>query len=534
MPFPVTCSCGQRFLAQDWLAGKQADCPSCGTQLLIQRPQQPVRRAAAPAPSPTSGGIAVTCVCGRSYQAGPQLAGRTVRCTACGHVLQVPGGQQAWNAPSWVPASTPTYNYGLPSQPLPTQPTNLGPYAPPRKAEPDSNFNVKIVLAIAIAVSLLAIVLGVVFTVLRSGETPVATNDASSTSSSSSSDTTVAEADNTAPMNANDGATVSATESETQAGQSDQSSATSSQSATPSYNPTPPGTSASTSPYASRANAPYGPAGANPNTNEVVNADPSGAQPTALGNVNSQGAVGSTEGSNTATVARSVSLPESLLRWEKQPTRVRAGLRRVQETGMPQMQYSWMCELLPHLGHQQLYDGFDFSLPWSDDANLQLTGEVVPQFLKPGDTRERFEGYPFRNMALSHFAGMSGVEDRRNVVAAQLPRTDPRAGVFGYDDVAEMRDITDGAGNTIMLVESGQLAAPWALGGGGTIRGAREPYFDKISGFGSSGGALVVMADGSVRHVSANVSPSVFRALSTIHGGETVDLGTATRTAELK
>ena len=78
-----------------------------------------------------------------------------------------------------------------------------------------------------------------------------------------------------------------------------------------------------------------------------------------------------------------------------------------------------------------------------------------------------------------------------------------------------------------MMIGSGELASPWIQGGGATIRGAREPHFAKLSGFGSRGsnstGALAVFADGSVRHISANVDPSVFRAACTIHGAETVD-----------
>jgi len=33
----------------------------------------------------------------------------------------------------------------------------------------------------------------------------------------------------------------------------------------------------------------------------------------------------------------------------------------------------------------------------------------------------------------------------------------------------------------------------------------------------------VLMADGSTRHLSAEIDPSVFRALVTIHGAESVD-----------
>jgi hypothetical protein len=153
---------------------------------------------------------------------------------------------------------------------------------------------------------------------------------------------------------------------------------------------------------------------------------------------------------------------------------------------------------------------------------------VIPEFLNPSDPREHWHGHPpMDGLGLSHFAGMSGIEDGRSVVAAALPREDPRAGIFGYDRIAKPNEITDGQSNTIMIVGSGRLAGPWIQGGGATIRGAREPYFDKLTGLGSRGlpepGTIVMFADGSTHVISPNIDPAVFRALCTIHGGESVD-----------
>jgi hypothetical protein len=189
--------------------------------------------------------------------------------------------------------------------------------------------------------------------------------------------------------------------------------------------------------------------------------------------------------------------------------------------------HSWQTKLLPYLGHDELYRKFKFEKSWSDPPNLQAAKTIVPQFLNPSDDRQKWKGYPYDGIALTHFVGMSGVEDKRNVVAATLPRSDNRAGVFGYDRIAAPEEITDGLSQTIMLIGSGELASPWAQGGGATIRGAREPYFDPLTGFGSKGlsqpGALAVFADGSVREISASVNPHVFRSMCTIHGADSVD-----------
>jgi hypothetical protein len=194
----------------------------------------------------------------------------------------------------------------------------------------------------------------------------------------------------------------------------------------------------------------------------------------------------------------------------------------------PTAHFSWLTSLLPFLGHQKLYDQFDFERSLTEKRNVVVGAALIPEFLNPLDDYQRWRGYPFDGLALTHFVGISGVEDARNVVAAKLPRTDPRAGIFGYDEVARSEDITDGQSQTAMVAGAGNLANPWIFGGGATIRGTRDPVFDKTTGLGTKGltggGSIVVMADGSVRHVSGKVDPKIFKAMCTIRGGETVDV----------
>jgi len=214
--------------------------------------------------------------------------------------------------------------------------------------------------------------------------------------------------------------------------------------------------------------------------------------------------------------------------WPNAKPEALRGVRRVGD-GPVRTGYSWMTELLPFVGHHDLYTLFDLKKSWSDPANLPHTYTSIPAFLNPADPRTNWDGSPFDGMALTHFVGMSGVEDQRNVIAAELPRTDPRAGIFGYDAVAKLSDITDGTSQTIMIIGSGsEIAAPWVQGGGATIRGARAPYFDKYTGLGSRGlakpGSFVMFADGSARTISADIDPEVFKAMCTMHGAEQVDM----------
>jgi hypothetical protein len=226
-----------------------------------------------------------------------------------------------------------------------------------------------------------------------------------------------------------------------------------------------------------------------------------------------------------------VALPGALQTWHGKPGGKLTGIFNAGDTENPVGHISWMAGLLPHLGYQKEYDRLKLDKDINEKPNMEIATVIIKEFQNPLDPRQRWEGYPFGGLALTHFVGMSGIEDARNVVAAQLPRSDPRAGVFGYAAVAQPSEITDGTSNTVMIVGSGQLANPWILGGGATIRGVREPIFDRASGLGTKGlpapGTLAVMADGSVRYVPTTVDPKVFRAMCTIHGAEAVDLDAA-------
>ena len=220
--------------------------------------------------------------------------------------------------------------------------------------------------------------------------------------------------------------------------------------------------------------------------------------------------------------------PIAMNDWRSSGGTFLAGVRRAGDDPAVASHYSWMTELLPHLGYQEIYDKFDMSKSWHHRTNLQTCGYSIPEFLNPANDQKHWKGYPYENIALTHFVGVAGIEDSRNVVAAELPRSDPRAGVFGYQEVVTGDAIGDGQSNTMAIIGAGEMNGPWVQAGGATVRGAREPFFADITGFGSKGvspkGAIVVMADGSVRTVSADIDPSVFRAMSTINGAETVDL----------
>jgi hypothetical protein len=110
-------------------------------------------------------------------------------------------------------------------------------------------------------------------------------------------------------------------------------------------------------------------------------------------------------------------------------------------------------------------------------------------------------------------------------------------------------DITDGLSNTLMIVETREqgimvwvdggtsaiVAAPYDNGNPPTYAGSDaplnyKPYFDypnPRADWGPSsqhpGGAMHLLADGSARFIVDQVSPTVYTAMATRAGGETID-----------
>lgn len=183
----------------------------------------------------------------------------------------------------------------------------------------------------------------------------------------------------------------------------------------------------------------------------------------------------------------------------------------------PESVLSWITAMLPYLGHESWAEDIQPRYSWDDRKNRPVTMRALEAVQNPAvSTRETASGYP-----VTHYVGMAGIGPD----AADLPRDDPRAGIFGYRESRPLTDVPDGASNTIATVGvSGKLGS-WAAGGAATVRGfAQKPYINGPDGFGSGqpGGMYVGMADGSSRFLSADIDPTVLEQLATAAGGEAV------------
>jgi Protein of unknown function (DUF1559) len=181
---------------------------------------------------------------------------------------------------------------------------------------------------------------------------------------------------------------------------------------------------------------------------------------------------------------------------------------------------SFYLLITPYLDSTELVDQANQAQAWNSPPNLDIARTRISVLSCPESPRIE----PPAPQQTSYI-GIAGL----GVDAPLLLKTDPRAGVFGYDRRTTLDDIKDGVSHTMMVAETGRVIGSWLQGGPATVRGldeARKPYLGYGRQFGGlhSNSVCIAMADGSVRWLSGSVEPKVFEALSTIAGGEKLDL----------
>ena len=145
--------------------------------------------------------------------------------------------------------------------------------------------------------------------------------------------------------------------------------------------------------------------------------------------------------------------------------------------------HSWRVDILPLLEHEDLWKQYRFEEPWDSDANKKVLAAMPDVFRhpqdKPGSTNT------------SYFA-ITGPET-----------------VFDGETGAKFEDITDGAANTVMLVEA-KRAVPWTKPE--DIPYAKDKPIEKMGGW-FEGIFIAGFADGSVHNISESIEESMLRAI---------------------
>ena len=168
------------------------------------------------------------------------------------------------------------------------------------------------------------------------------------------------------------------------------------------------------------------------------------------------------------------------------------------ENGRPLM--SWRVAILPYMGQNALYLQYDPKQPWDSPKNLGLAKQMPPEFRCPSDSSD--------GDGETSYVMITG----RNTVGGLPGSPGTRLG-----------EITDGASNTILVIEVHGLKIPWTE--------PRDVTLDELLARLRSGGLIthvasfnVGMADGSARSLPAKIDAETLRRLATINDGLPVEI----------
>lgn len=160
---------------------------------------------------------------------------------------------------------------------------------------------------------------------------------------------------------------------------------------------------------------------------------------------------------------------------------------------------SWRVELLPFLGHQNLYDQFRRDEPWDSPHNLALLSEMPDVFRSAGDGA---------NSVTTRFLRPEGPDA-------------PFENRPGSDSGIQFRSLVDGTSQTLLAYEAATSAAvPWTK--------PEDRAFDPtdplalLAGV-TSGAVNAVYYDGSSTTIPAEVPAATLTALVTHRGREAID-----------
>jgi prepilin-type N-terminal cleavage/methylation domain-containing protein/prepilin-type processing-associated H-X9-DG protein len=194
-------------------------------------------------------------------------------------------------------------------------------------------------------------------------------------------------------------------------------------------------------------------------------------------------------------------------------------------------EWSWIAHILPEVEQKGLYDRLDFTIDPFVPPNDQNTWEALPVLLCPSD-----ELSPQVFVADGEFSQQGfGHTNYLGTLDAGSSR-----GMFSPKVGVQLRDVRDGGSQTLMVgergvvVDGGHTHGWWAWGITGdtylststSLRYGLNTEHVSAYHFWShhAVGANFVFVDGSVRMLTYSIEPSLFRALCTRNGSESVDM----------
>jgi prepilin-type processing-associated H-X9-DG protein len=182
----------------------------------------------------------------------------------------------------------------------------------------------------------------------------------------------------------------------------------------------------------------------------------------------------------------------------------------------PDKRLSWVVLLLPVLGHPEQVKQIDRAQAWDADTNRAPGSVLIKSLVCPSLIDATMAG----GYGALHYPGIAGVGSG----AARRDRSDPYAGIFGYDAPTPVEAVKDGSSSVLLLLETTRNIGPWIAGGPTSVRGVdpnEQPYLGEGRPFGGAhrGGANAAFADGRCQFLSDKISPTVLEMLAAMADG---------------
>lgn len=210
--------------------------------------------------------------------------------------------------------------------------------------------------------------------------------------------------------------------------------------------------------------------------------------------------------------------------------------------------FGWGAMVLPYLDQTTIYSEFNWSEPLWGTANVLPRMRRLPVFLCPSDPisgNRYIQMGPTEEYAMGCYVASFGPPDLDDTQESRL-------GMFSRNSATRLADATDGLSYTLMCGE--RQNGPFRLAGAHGVHfdyettwaGAVREWTDPTDDHGHMvlfqtghnpnsmlsddrdvstahiGVAMYLLGDGSVRNIGENIEFTVYQALSTRAGGETI------------